>query len=101
MEIARTPVGEEDSTAWRDAAGCSRWQEQQHNMTQRNVRDPSVYLFISEDDETGDLILGLCFPIVPIAADGPHLETRGSGDGSGHREGMGRQASWVPASWAG
>ena len=38
------------------------------------VRDPSVYLFINEGDETGNLILGLCFPIGPIATERMHLE---------------------------
>ena len=47
------PVGEEGGTARRDVASCSRWQERQHNMTQRNVRDPSAYLFVNEGDETG------------------------------------------------
>lgn len=80
MEIARTPQGEESGTARRSAANCSR---QQHNTAQRNVRDPFVYLFVNEGNKTGNLILGLCFPIVPIAADGPHLEMGESGGGGG------------------
>ena len=45
---------------------------------QRSVRDLFVYLFINEDDETGDLILSLCFPIVPIATERLPLEPEGS-----------------------
>lgn len=71
--------------ARRSVASCSRWQERQHNMTQHNVRDPSVYLFVNEGDETGDLIFGLCFPMAPLDVDGPHLEMRESGGQAGHR----------------
>lgn len=52
-------------------------------MTQRNVRDPSVYLFVNEGNETGNLISGLCFPMAPLDADGPLLELGESGDGEG------------------
>lgn len=71
MEIARTPVGEEGGTARCGAAGCSR-------TTQRNVRDPSVYLFVNEGNETGNLIFGLCFPIAPIATERMPLESERS-----------------------
>lgn len=47
-------------------------------MTQRSMRGPSVYLFINEDDETEDLIFGLCFPIVPIATERMPLEPKKS-----------------------
>ena len=43
-------------------------------QSQRSVRDPSVYLFVNEENETGNLILGLCFPIVPIATERMPLE---------------------------
>lgn len=50
MEIARTPVGEK--VTWhggaRQAATAGK-----NSMTQRNVRDPSVRLFVNEGDETG------------------------------------------------
>ena len=60
--------------------------------TQRNVRDPSVYLFVNEGDETGNLVFGLCFPMASLDVDGPHLETGESENGggqAGHREGQG------------
>ena len=65
-------------------------------MTQRNVRDPSVYLFVNEGNETGNLIFGLCFPIASLDVDEPHLETEGSGNDegqAGHREDAGLRAS--------
>lgn len=79
----------------------------ENGTAQRNVRGPSVYLFVNEVDETGNLILGLCFPMAPPAAERPHLELGESGDGEGqawHREDA-DAASWAPAtagptSWA-
>lgn len=71
----------------------------ENGTAQRNVRDPSVYLFVNEENETGNLILGLCFPMAPPAAERPHLETGESGDGEGqawHREDA-DAASWAPA----
>ena len=62
------------------------------------MRDPSVYLFVNEGDETGNLIFGLCFPMASLDVDGPHLETGESengGEQAGHREGM-RATSWAP-----
>ena len=47
------PVGGENDTARRSAAGCLRWQEQQHSMAQHSVRDPFVYLSVNEGNETG------------------------------------------------
>lgn len=38
-------------------------------QSQRSVRGPFVYLFVNEGDETRQFIFGLCFPIVPIAAE--------------------------------
>ena len=69
------------------------------------MRDPSAYLFVNEGNKTGNLIFGLCFPMVPIAADEPHLERGESGNGGaqeGYREGEGA-AGWAPArySWTG
>ena len=52
-------------------------------QSQHKLRDPFVYLSINEGNETGNLILGLCFPMVPIAADRAHLETGENGDGRG------------------
>ena len=92
----------------RGTAGCSRWQERQRSMAQRNVRDPSVYLFINEGNETGNLIFGLCFPMASLDVDEPHLETGESengGEQAGHREGQGcgelGAAIAGQASWAG
>ena len=48
------PVGEkvaQPGVALRGRLPC--WQEQQHGMAQRSVRDPFVYLFVNEGDETG------------------------------------------------
>ena len=59
------------------------------------MRDPFVYLFVNEGDETGQFIFILCFPMASPAVDGAHLETRESGDGEGqawYREGQGRRA---------
>ena len=74
-------------------------------LPQHSVRYPSVYLFISEDDETGQFIFSLCFPMAPPAAEGPRLETGENGDGggqAGHREGIGLRASWAHRySWTG
>ena len=59
---------------------------------QHSVRDPSVYLFVNEGNETGNLIFGLCFPMASLDVDGPHLETGESENGggqAGHREGQG------------
>ena len=56
------------------------------------MRDPSVYLFVNEGDETGNLVFGLCFPMASLDEDGPHLETGKSENGggqAGHREGQG------------
>lgn len=64
-------------------------------MTQRSVRGPSVYLFVNEDDETGDLIFGLCFPIVPIATERMLLEPEKSAAPNLVKDKG--AASWVPA----
>ena len=78
------------------------------------MRDPFVYLFINEENETGNLIFGLCFPMASLDVDEPHLETGESENGggqAGHREGQGcgelgarmlsldrtaGSASWIP-----
>ena len=70
------------------------------------MRDPFVYLFVNEGNETGNLIFGLCFPMAPIAVDGPLLELGEGGDDEGqasYRKDAGLRASWVPArySWVG
>ena len=72
------PVGKNNNITWQS--------------TQRNVRDPSVYLFVNEGNETGNLVFGLCFPMASLDVDGPHLETGESengGEQAGHREGQG------------
>ena len=57
MEIARTPNRGEDGVAWWDAARQVAPVSKNSNIawqsTQRNVRDPPVYLFVNEGDETG------------------------------------------------
>ena len=78
MARQAVPAGKNGNIAWQ--------------ATQRNVRDPSVYLFVNEGDGTGNLILGLCFPMASLDVDGPHLETGESENGGGqvgHREGQG------------
>ena len=73
-------------------------------QSQRSVRGLYVRLFINEDDEIGDLILGLCFPIVPIAAERPRLKTGENENGrgqAGHREGTGLRRAGRRYSWAG
>lgn len=90
-----SPVGGEGSTAWRGVA----WQAVlagKNGTTQRSVRDPFVYLFVNEGNETGNLIFGLCFPMAPLDVDEPHLEMRESGGQAGYR-GWGLRASWAPA----
>ena len=47
------------------------------------MRDPFVYLFINEGNETGNLIFGLCFPMASLAVDGQHLEMGEGGDDGG------------------
>lgn len=86
-------IGEEGGTAQRDVM----WQAvpASKNMAQRNVRDPSVYLFVNEENETGNLILGLCFPIVPIATERMPLEPR-SGELPSDLVKSKGAASWAP-----
>ena len=50
---------------------------------QHNMRDPFVYLFVNEGNETGNLIFGLCFPMASLAVDGQHLEMGEGGDDGG------------------
>ena len=91
------PVGKEGGTARRDATDCPR-------TAQRNVRDPSAYLFVNEGNETGNLIFGLCFPMASLDMDGPHLETGESENGegqAGHREGQGCGELGARYSWIG
>lgn len=97
MEIARTPVGGEGDTERCNAASCSR-------TAQHSVRDPSVYLFVNEGDETGNLIFGLCFPMASLDVDGTPLGP-GESENGGGRAGHGpagelgaattRSASWA------
>lgn len=53
--------------ARRSTAGCPR-------TAQRNVRDPSVYLFVNEGNETGNLIFGLCFTMASLDVEKSPLE---------------------------
>ena len=79
MEIVRPPTGGEGGTAWCGAAGAPA-DKNINTIRQRSVRDPFVYLFINEGDETGESIFGLCFPMAPIAAERMSLEPeRGRG----------------------
>ena len=55
------------------------WRGKPTRTAQRNVRDPFIYLFINEGNETGNLIFGLCFPMAPLDVDGPHLEMGAGG----------------------
>lgn len=92
MEIARTPQGKkvaQHGVAWQVVPA------DENGTAQRNVRDPSVYLFVNEENETGNLILGLCFPMAPPAANGPPL-----GPGESEKNGEGQAATGLRASWA-
>ena len=68
------------------------------------MRDPSVYLFVNEGDETGNLIFGLCFPMASLDVDGPRLETGESENGggqAGHRGARVRRAGAAYYRWIG
>lgn len=99
-----SPVGGEGGAARRSVASYPHQQEQQHNTAQRNVRGLSVRLFVNEDDETGQFILGLCFPMAPPATERAPLEPKKS-RGTRLDEGARVAASWArlvtagPASW--
>ena len=62
------PVGEEGGTAWRGVARRAV-PAGKNGTAQRNVRGPFVYLFVNEGNETGNLILGLCFPMASPATE--------------------------------
>ena len=69
---------EEDGTARRSAAGCPA--DKHDNIAQQarqRLRDPFVYLFVNEGNETGNLILGLCFPMGPADTGQPPREQGG------------------------
>ena len=68
-----SPHRGEGGTARRGTAGALA-NKNSDTIRQRNVRDPSVYLFVNEGDETGNLIFGLCFPMAPIATERMPLE---------------------------
>lgn len=101
------PVGEKvawHGIAWRTVPAGK------NGTAQRSVRDPFVYLFINEGNETGNLIFDLCFPMAPLDVEksplGPEKEEKVEDKrGTGMVRACGR-AGRLPvtagsASWAG
>ena len=52
-------------------------------QARQRLRDPFVYLFVNEGNETGNLIFGLCFPMASLDVEEPLLELGEGGDDGG------------------